>query len=103
MTKVESQLDGIVCRYCGLASGVSHARACDCVDALLPYLTDSGDLPAYAVSAQALGLSEGAVKVAVHRLRRRFGAILRLEIAETVLAPEDVEDELRELIRVVSA
>jgi hypothetical protein len=35
MTKVESQLDGIVCRYCGLASGVSHARACDCVDALL--------------------------------------------------------------------
>jgi RNA polymerase sigma-70 factor (ECF subfamily) len=72
-------------------------------DALLPYLTDSGDLPAYAVSAQALGLSEGAVKVAVHRLRRRFGAILRLEIAETVLAPEDVEDEVRELIRVVSA
>jgi hypothetical protein len=35
MTKVEPQLDGIVCRYCGLASGVSHARACDCVDALL--------------------------------------------------------------------
>lgn len=35
MTKLESQQDGIVCRYCGLASGVSHARACDCVDALL--------------------------------------------------------------------
>ena len=35
MTKVESQLDGIVCRYCGLASRVSHARACDCVHALL--------------------------------------------------------------------
>jgi len=35
MTKAEAQLDGIICRYCGLASGVSHARACDCVDALL--------------------------------------------------------------------
>ena len=35
MTRLASQLDGIVCRYCGLASGASHARACDCVDALL--------------------------------------------------------------------
>ena len=52
--------------------------------------------------ASALGLSEGAVKVAVHRLRRRYGVILRLEIAETVLAPADVDDELRELIRAVS-
>jgi RNA polymerase sigma factor (sigma-70 family) len=72
-------------------------------EVLLPYLTESGDLPPYNVAAQTLGLSEGAVKVSVHRLRRRFGAILRLEIAETVLAPEDVEDEVRELIRAVSA
>ena len=70
---------------------------------LLPYLTESGDLPAYNEVARTLGLTEGAVKVAVHRLRRRFGAILRLEIADTVLAPEDVEDEVRELIRAVSA
>ena len=35
MNNLKSQHDGIVCRYCGLASGVSHARACDCVDALL--------------------------------------------------------------------
>jgi RNA polymerase sigma-70 factor (ECF subfamily) len=72
-------------------------------DVLLPYLTESGDLPPYTVAAQTLGVSEGAVKVGVHRLRRRFGVILRLEIAETVLAPEDVEDEVRELIRAVSA
>jgi RNA polymerase sigma factor (sigma-70 family) len=72
-------------------------------EVLLPYLTESSDLPAYSEVARTLGLTEGAVKVAVHRLRRRFGAILRLEIADTVLAPEDVEDEVRELIRAVSA
>ena len=71
-------------------------------DVPLPYLTEGGDLPAYREAAGRLGLTEGAVKVAVHRLRRRFGAILRLEIADTVLAPEDVEDEVRELIRAVS-
>ena len=71
-------------------------------DALLPYLTDAGDLPPYGHVAAALSLSEGAVKVAVHRLRQRFGAILRLEISETVLTEEDVDDEMRELIRAVS-
>jgi len=71
-------------------------------DALLPYLTDAGDLPSYDTVAADLGLSEGAVKVAVHRLRQRFGVVLRLEIAETVLNPGDVDDEVRELIRAVS-
>jgi hypothetical protein len=70
---------------------------------LLPYLTDSGELPAYRAVAAQLELTEGAVKVAVHRLRQRFGAILRLEISETVLGSDDVDDEMRELIRAVSA
>ena len=82
---------------CQQAGHGTHAEV------LLPYLTDAGNLPPYTVAAQTLGLTEGAVKVGVHRLRRRFGAILRLEIAETVLAPDDVEDEVRELIRAVSA
>jgi RNA polymerase sigma factor (sigma-70 family) len=72
-------------------------------DALLPYLTDTGDLPPYNAVAANLGLSEGAVKVAVHRLRQRFGAVLRAEIAETVLSEEDVDDEMRDLIRAVSS
>ncbi len=71
-------------------------------EALLPYLTDAGGLPSYEAVGADLGLTPGAVKVAVHRLRQRFGAVLRLEIAETVLAPEDVDDEVRELIRAVS-
>jgi RNA polymerase sigma-70 factor (ECF subfamily) len=71
-------------------------------DLLLPYLTDTGELPAYREVAAQLGLTEGAVKTAVHRLRQRFGVMLRLEIGETVLAPQQVEDEMRALIRAVS-
>jgi len=72
-------------------------------NALLPYLTDTGELPAYRDVAREHGLSEGAIKVAVHRLRQRFGAVLRLEIAETVLDAASIDDELRELLRAVSA
>ncbi len=54
------------------------------------------DLP-YAELAGRLGLSEPAVRVAVHRLRKRYRQFLRDEIAQTVARPEDVEDELREL------
>ena len=71
-------------------------------DALLPYLTDTGELPQYRVVAARLDMSEGAVKVAVHRMRQRYGGILRSEIAETVLEEEEVEAELRELLRAVS-
>ena len=56
-------------------------------DALLPYLTDTSELPTYRAIACELELTEGAVKVAVHRLRQRFGAILRLEVGETVPEP----------------
>jgi len=72
-------------------------------DALLPYLTEGGNLPSYREIAAQLDVSEGAVKVSVHRLRRRFGAILRLQIADTVLSPEEADDEMRELIRVVAS
>jgi RNA polymerase sigma factor (sigma-70 family) len=54
-------------------------------------------------SAAKLDMSEGAVKVALHRLRQRFGTILREEVAATVASDEDVEDELRHLLRVISA
>ena len=66
-------------------------------DRLKTYLT--GDQPqlSYAETASDLGMSEGAVKVAVHRLRRRFRDVLRDEVAHTVSSPEEVEDELRHL------
>ena len=51
----------------------------------------------YADIAARLKSSEGAVKVAVHRLRQRYRALLRAEIAHTVSRPEEVEEEIRAL------
>jgi len=48
-------------------------------------------------------MSEDAVKVAVHRLRRRFGELLREEIAETVGDPSEVDDEIRYLLGALRA
>jgi RNA polymerase sigma factor (sigma-70 family) len=56
----------------------------------------------YAELAGRLGMSEGAVKVAVHRLRQRYRALLRDTIADTVSGPEEVEDELRHLLQVLA-
>ncbi len=56
----------------------------------------------YAEIAVELGMSEGAIKVAVHRLRHRFSEILRTEIGRTVEEEADIQDEIRHLIRAVS-
>jgi len=61
---------------------------------------DSGGAP-YSEVAEKLGMSISAVKVAVHRLRKRFGQALRAEIAELVEDPKDVDDEIRYLLSVV--
>jgi RNA polymerase sigma factor (sigma-70 family) len=67
-----------------------------------PYLGgDEGAVP-YRELATALGMTEGAVKVAVHRMRRRCRNLLRKEIAQTVAGPQEVEEELRDLFNVVS-
>lgn len=55
----------------------------------------------YAVMARELGMSEGAVKVAVHRMRQRYGELLRAEIAQTVTTPVELEEELRYLASVI--
>ena len=51
----------------------------------------------YAELAVKVGMSEGAVKVAVHRLRQRYRVLLRSEIAHTVATSEEVEEEIRHL------
>jgi len=57
----------------------------------------------YAEAAVDLGVSEAAVRVAVYRLRGRFGAVLRAEISNTVNRPEDVDAEIRFLIGALQA
>jgi DNA-directed RNA polymerase specialized sigma24 family protein len=53
----------------------------------------------YAALADRLQTTEGALKTAVHRLRRRFQVELRKDIAETVSDPADIDDEIRYLVR----
>ncbi len=55
----------------------------------------------YAELSGRLGMSEGALKVTVHRLRQRFRELLREEVAHTVARPEEIEEELQYLIAVV--
>ena len=66
-------------------------------------LTDEPDRPSQAQIADELGMTENAVKQAFHRLRERYRQLLREEIAHTVIAPGDIEDELSHLIAVLRA
>ncbi len=66
-------------------------------DRLKVYLTGEATALGYRDVAAELGMTEGAVKVAVHRLRRRYRELVREEIAHTVAGPEDVDEELRRL------
>ena len=61
------------------------------------FLTGERAGAGYAEVGARLGMSEGAVKVAVHRLRRRFRDLLLEEISQTVSSPDEVEDEIRHL------
>jgi RNA polymerase sigma-70 factor (ECF subfamily) len=61
-----------------------------------------GDEPSYQELARELGAPVGTLRVQVHRLRRRYRALLRETIAETVADPADVEDELRALFTALS-
>ena len=56
----------------------------------------------YAEIALSLGMSEGSIKVAIHRLRQRYGELVRAEIAQTVIGPEEAAEELRYLLAVLS-
>jgi len=72
------------------------------VDALLPCLTHSLDGDAYNHLGADLKMSSGAVKVAMHRLRQRFGSVLREVVVETVEDPGQVDDELNEMLQVLA-
>jgi RNA polymerase sigma-70 factor (ECF subfamily) len=66
-------------------------------DALKPALAGEGRDESYSNLGTQLGMSEGAVKVAAHRLRGRYRDILRLRIAETVDTEQAVDEEIKDL------
>ena len=70
---------------------------------LKPWLTGDADHGDQAASARAFGMSEGALKVAVHRVRRRFRELVKAEIAQTLDAPDAVDDEMRQLFAALGA
>ena len=72
-------------------------------ESLKDYLTASDSALSYAQLALQLGLTEDAVKQAVHRMRRRYRELFREEIAQTVAGPGEVEDELKHIFAVLSA
>ncbi len=72
-------------------------------DTLKPWLTGDAAGLSQAEAAAQLGMNEGAVKVAVHRLRRRFREAVKTEIAQTLADAREVETELRHLLAAISA
>lgn len=69
---------------------------------LRPFLSQEGTAEAYAAAGAALGMTGGAVKTLVHRLRRELGDLLRQEVEKTVQDPADLPGELHHLRTILS-
>ncbi len=85
-----------------LGAGFTQDGRADLFEALKPCLLGERTAQPYAALAANLAMTEGSVKVAVHRLRQRYRQLLRDEIAHTVVNPEEVEEELRYLFAVLA-
>jgi RNA polymerase sigma factor (sigma-70 family) len=83
-----------------LRDEMANAGKSEQFDALKGSLTGQDELPRDQIAAR-LGISAGAVKVAVHRLRQRYRNLLRAAIAETVSNEADLNDEMRYLVAVL--
>jgi len=71
-------------------------------EAIEGFLTSEPPSASYAQIATRLDMQEGALKTAIHRLRRRYREFCREEVAQTVADPAEIEAELRYLCEVVS-
>ncbi|HTH47085.1 MAG TPA: sigma factor, partial [Candidatus Limnocylindria bacterium] len=95
----EALVNGVLAR---LRAEVERDSGSERFEALKGFLVT--DAPAsYAKIGARLGLSEAAVKSAIHRLRRRYAELLRTAVAETLDSASDVEDEIRHLFATLAA
>lgn len=85
-----------------LRAEYEHAGKGELFAGLNSCLVGDRELQPYAELAVKLDMNVGAVKVAVHRLRKRYRKLLRAEIAETMDATKDVDEELRHLFAVLA-
>jgi RNA polymerase sigma-70 factor (ECF subfamily) len=72
-------------------------------DSLAAHITKDADAARYDAMAAEMGVSAGALRTLVHRMRRRYRDLVRAEIAETVAGPEEIDGEVRFLMAVLSA
>jgi RNA polymerase sigma factor (sigma-70 family) len=96
----EWALESIAGALSALRDEMTTAGKSEQFEALKGSLTGEDDAPREAIAAQ-LGMSEGAVKVAVHRLRQRYRKLLRAGIAGTVSDEANLDDEMRYLLAVL--
>jgi RNA polymerase sigma-70 factor (ECF subfamily) len=96
LTLLDRVLDRLVAEYAVAGKALLFEQLKDC-------LTAPDSARSYAELAATLAMTEGAVKVAVHRLRRRYRELLRDEIAQTVADPREVDDEIRQLFAALAA
>ena len=73
------------------------------LERLLVFLNEDFEDARYEVVAEQLGMTVGALRTSVHRIRRKYRRLLREEIAQTVSTPEEVDDEIRFLLSALSA
>ena len=85
-----------------LAAEFAGADKAEQFTVLKSWLVGDAVLLPQAEAATRLGLSESAIKVAIHRLRKRFREVIRAEIAQTMENPTDVDGELRYLVEVLT-
>jgi RNA polymerase sigma factor (sigma-70 family) len=85
-----------------LATESSAAGKGDQFNQLKPWLLGEVASLSQAEAARRLELSEGAIKVAIHRLRKRFREVVKTEVAQTLDNPVQVREELRYLVEVLS-
>jgi len=95
LTLVERALDTLAAEFAGADKSSQF-------ETLKPWLLGDVDSLSQADAAERLGLTEGAVKVAVHRLRLRFRALVKAEIVQTVSDPDQAQEELRYLVEVLA-
>jgi RNA polymerase sigma-70 factor (ECF subfamily) len=91
LTLLETALEALREAYEAKGRGYLFAQ-------LKPLLTSEGD-ESYRRTADLLATTEGAVKQQVYRLRQRYRKLIRDLVAQTVAAPEEVDDELRQIKR----
>ncbi len=75
-----------------------RAEGSDDFGLLKAYLVGDSGAPPYGVTAAQLGQSDGAIRVRVHRLRKRYIALFRDEVLKTVASPRDLREEVRALL-----